>query len=44
MFKKAYPNLDDAALSILLNRTGAVRDLVRSEVWQLVDQTTPAPR
>jgi len=44
MAKKAYPGLDDAALESLLNRTGALREVVRSEVWHLVDTTALGSR
>jgi hypothetical protein len=40
MLRKANPKSDGAALE---QQTGAARKIVRSEIWQVIDQTDPAP-
>jgi len=40
VIEKAYPNIDAAALGALGDRTNAVRQIVRTELWELVEATT----
>lgn len=40
LLKQANPQQDAEKL---MEQTGASREIVRSEIWQVLDQTTPAP-
>jgi hypothetical protein len=41
MFKRVHPNADPATLAAMADRTTAVRELVRSELWERLDSTNP---